>query len=464
MKHYSPFTKSFNDIKTEDLLALRDVNEGWYVEYKQAISKSTAIAKSISAFANSYGGWIFYGIKEHSKENSVAGEFIGIENSELDAALQKIRQAVANMSPACHFETKTLYGPCEAIGLKPDRAIVCLVVPQSIEAPHVHSGGYIYRRVADGSEPVPETDRYMVEKLFDRSKTTIGHYKKWHDNDPEFSKGESNSPFLRIMIKPNLWELPRSDFTFNLDSVKEILGAVTGRAICLPFDTIYPRAGGIIARQCKDNNPTNLSITWDLQSDLTSDITIPLNWCNGNIHDIRAFLHGYKQTAPFVEKLESTKIETTSVVDLNHLHHVLFGIVEAQRALQKKAGWPLDFHLKIKLLNVWRTIPFLDVPHFIKNIDKNGIPMCLTSNVTAPPGYHPETFAHVEDHSNGESNNSEIIIQTLFSFAPIADAYGIPILNMILAKHTEEDGFLSLALSEASKRAMEVQAIRQSYR
>lgn len=461
MNYYSPFTKSFDDIQTEDLLALRDVNEGWYVEYKQAISKSPAIAKSISAFANSYGGWIFYGIKEQSKVNSVAGEFIGIEHSELDAALQRIRQAVANMSPACHFETKTLYGPCETIGLETDRAIICVVVPQSIEAPHVHSSGYIYRRIADGSEPVPETDRHVVEKLFDRSKTTVARYKEWHDKDPEFSQGESDSPFLRIMIKPNLWGLPRSEFTFNLDSVKEILGAQTGKAISLPFDTIYPRAGGIIARQCKNNNPTHLSITWDLQRTLTSDITIPLSWCKGNTYAIQNFLYGYNHADIFAEKLRAAKIDTTSVVDLNHLHHVLFGIIETQRALQKKAGWPLDFYLKIKLLNVWRTIPFLDIPHFIKNIDKNGIPMCLTSNVTAPPGHHPETFAHIKEHSKIEINNSEAIIQTLLSFTPIADAYGIPLSNLITADSTEEDGFFYTALDDASKRAMEVQAIRQ---
>ncbi|MBH3400759.1 ATP-binding protein [Pseudomonas fluorescens] len=460
MNHYSPFTKNFDEIQTEDLLALREVNEGWYVEYKQAISKSTAIAKSISAFANSYGGWVFYGIKEHSKENSVAGEFVGIANSELDSALQRIRQAVANMSPACHFETKTLNGPCEAIGLETERAIICVGVPQSIEAPHVHSSGYIYRRIADGSEPVPETDRNVVEKLFDRSKKTIDRYKAWHDKDPEFSKAESEAPFLRIMIKPNLWGLPRSEFSFSLDNVKEILGAETGKAVCLPFDTIYPRSGGFIARQCKDNDPTNLSITWDLQSTLTSDITVPLSWCKGNTHTIQNFMYGYKNTDAFVEALRAAKIETTSVVDLNHLYHVLFGIIETQRALQKKAGWPLDFHLKIKLLNVWRTIPFLDVSHFIKIIRKNGIPMCLTSNATAPPGHHPETFAHIKEYTNRDIDNSVPLIQTLLSFIPIADAYGIPLANMIADDKDEDNDFLSTALTDASRRALEVQRIR----
>ncbi|NVZ96759.1 helix-turn-helix domain-containing protein [Pseudomonas sp. B6001] len=465
MNEYSPFENNFEDLKADDLSALKNINEGWYIEYKQAIPKSTAIAKSISAFANSYGGWIFYGIKEESKENSVAGEFIGIDISELDAALQRIRQAVANLSPACHFETRTLHGPSEIIGLDANRAIICVVVPQSIEAPHVHSSGYIYRRIADGSEPTPETDRHMIEKLFDRSKSTISRYKKWHDLDPEFSEAESNAPFLRIMIKPNLWRVPRSDFTFNIDSVRQTLGAKTGRPICLPFDTVYPRAGGIIARQCHNNDPTNLSVTWDLRNDLTSDITIPLNWCKGTTQDIRRYLSGYKHSEEFVDKLEKANIKNTSVVDLNYVHYVLRGIIEAQRELQLKAGWPLEFHLKIKLLNVWRTIPFLDLNHFLKNIDKNGIPMCLTSNVTAPPGHHPETFVRIREFQNADIEHSEAIGQTLLSFLPVADAYGIPLYEIIAEadySEDEKDGFFYTALTNAGSRAMEVQKLRNN--
>lgn len=464
MNHYSPFEKGFDEIETDDLLVLTDVNEGWYVEYKQAIPKSSAIAKSISALANSYGGWVFYGIKEHSKENSVAGEFLGIANSELDAASQKIRQAVANMSPACHFETKILYGPCSVIGLDDQRAIICVVVPQSIEAPHVHSGGYIYRRIADGSEPVPETDRHMIEKLFDRSKATISRYKEWHDKDPEFSESESKSPFIRVMIKPNLWEIPRAPFVFNISSVRDILSSRTEDAICLPFDTIYPRAGGIIARQCTNNNPTNLSLTWDLQHNLTSDITIPLNWRKGDTYEISDFLSGYDHAGEFIKKLKSANINNTCVVDLNYLHHVLLGIIQTQRELQRKAGWPLDFHLKIKLLNVWRTIPFLDVIHFIENIETNGIPMCLTSNATAPPGHHPETFKHIKEYSNPEIKNSEAIIQALLSFTPIAEAYGIP-LSMLITEDApqpeipQRDSFYT-ALANASKRAIDAQTLR----
>lgn len=202
-------------------LKLTDVTEGWYVEYKQEIPKSEAIAKSIAAMANSYGGWVFYGIKEQSKQNSVAGEFLGIDSTLADASLQRIRQAVASaINPACHYEAKALFGPCAEIGLGESKCIICVVVPQSIEAPHVHSKGCIYRRISDGSEPVPETDRYMVEKMFQRSQSLEREFETWINHDPELSNDEAKSPFLRIFIAPNIWKMPRTNYSLNIDSIK----------------------------------------------------------------------------------------------------------------------------------------------------------------------------------------------------------------------------------------------------
>ena len=38
---YSPFQKSFADLSADDLAALRDVPEGWYVEPEQPMRPST---------------------------------------------------------------------------------------------------------------------------------------------------------------------------------------------------------------------------------------------------------------------------------------------------------------------------------------------------------------------------------------------------------------------------------------
>lgn len=55
---YTPFDKSFSELQANDLLVLKKVHEGWYVDYKVAPLNTRSYAKAISAMANTYGGWI----------------------------------------------------------------------------------------------------------------------------------------------------------------------------------------------------------------------------------------------------------------------------------------------------------------------------------------------------------------------------------------------------------------------
>lgn len=114
---YNPFVKSFDEIHPSDLEILFSVAEGWYVEYKQ--EDAGAVAKSVTAFANTYGGWLFFGIAEKSKDDAVAGAFPGIACEDADGVLQRIRQAVAaHAQPYPYFTVKALKGPVEAIGCR----------------------------------------------------------------------------------------------------------------------------------------------------------------------------------------------------------------------------------------------------------------------------------------------------------------------------------------------------------
>jgi hypothetical protein len=82
--------------------------------------------------------------------------------------------------------------------------IICVSVPLNPNAPHVHTKGYIYRRVADGSKPKPENDRFVIDQLFQRSQELRKQHAEWHDRDPEFSENERTQPFIRLLITPGL--------------------------------------------------------------------------------------------------------------------------------------------------------------------------------------------------------------------------------------------------------------------
>src|ERR1043166_6158373 len=116
---YSPFDKPLQHLEAADLAILQTTHEGWYVEYKAEIASASSIAKSISAFSNTYGGWLFYGIQEKSKDETIAGQFPGIARSDVDVANQRIRQAAAShIAPSPYFNIKIIWGPCEEIRLQ----------------------------------------------------------------------------------------------------------------------------------------------------------------------------------------------------------------------------------------------------------------------------------------------------------------------------------------------------------
>jgi predicted HTH transcriptional regulator len=75
---YNPFNCDIDELTPDHLAVLRDTSEGWYIEYKREASKTRDIAKSLSAFANHYGGWIFYGIVGSDDGRNTAESFPGM--------------------------------------------------------------------------------------------------------------------------------------------------------------------------------------------------------------------------------------------------------------------------------------------------------------------------------------------------------------------------------------------------
>lgn len=74
---YSPFDKDIKDLQPEDLSAQRSVHEGWYVECKREEITASAMAKALSAFANTFGGWLFPGpFRQPSWWNSHGGPIV----------------------------------------------------------------------------------------------------------------------------------------------------------------------------------------------------------------------------------------------------------------------------------------------------------------------------------------------------------------------------------------------------
>src|SRR5690348_14200117 len=60
---FNPLAKPFDSIDLRDIERLRNVPEGWYVEYKSQPILARDAAKSLAAFANHFGGWLIFGVQ-----------------------------------------------------------------------------------------------------------------------------------------------------------------------------------------------------------------------------------------------------------------------------------------------------------------------------------------------------------------------------------------------------------------
>ena len=108
---YTPFDIDLNEISQTDLATLREVSEGWYVEYKSEVTNPRSLAKSLSSFANRYGGWLILGVQENPKDHTAAS-FPGVPNSDLTSILQQLRDAAKDLlQPTLPLFHHILTGP-----------------------------------------------------------------------------------------------------------------------------------------------------------------------------------------------------------------------------------------------------------------------------------------------------------------------------------------------------------------
>lgn len=452
MKNYSPFDSLLADLTPSELIRLKETSEGWYVEYKRGVVPSKELGKSISAFANTYGGWLFLGVDEESKSNPVAGSFPGIPEAEVDAAIQKLRKAaVDSINPTPFFDYKILRGPATEVGLPAGQAVICVHIPRSSKTPHVHKSGSIYRRVADSSEPRPETDRFMLDKLWQRGDEIKRQHEVWLESDPEFGELETGT-FLRVMLDPDPWR----DKGFCIDvpeqQIRDLFRMPGDSVSGLPFDSVHQTGRGLIARQLAGNDPNHLSLTWDLGWDFKSDILIPLPQCHAtNVEELAIDLQGYETVERFVRVIEKYHLSALRIVDLTMLFNLLVGVADMKRRLCELVGWRDGYHFKYRLLNAWRTIPFIDLTTAQDHLETNGLSMCLSSTVTYPSRTGPDRYIEIERALDIDDPKFRCLAQGTLMFSAVAIAYGI-------SMPTDQDHFSDYldSISRAGSRAVDV--------
>lgn len=415
---YTPFDKALKDILPSDLQTLRLVSEGWYVEYKSKVIPVRKLAKSLSAFANQYGGWLFLGVEEDSETHMAKG-FPGIYLDEVNKLIQMLKEAARSLlTPEVFYETRVLNGPIDEVGLSQDRAIVIVRIPAGGDTPYVHADGKIFRRVADSSDPKAENDRFVFDRLWERGERSRERLRNFVTRTPVTAENEKQNSYLHLTISSDPYELGSKSFQGNFDDFAAIM-----KSNPIPFDSFYSRSGGFIARQIANNNPFNRLFTWEFDWHCHSFITLPINVFNDPY--MQSMMH-YSTGRKFGSMLRDSGIRHSKILDLNILFEAIYSIVIRHRTLAEKAGIDGPFYVKAHLQNVWRTVPFLDMSSFVAHIVKYNIPVVQDDHALAPPGTNLESFVLLPERDSQSLSPGDMITDGVYVFIPILAALGIP--------------------------------------
>lgn len=228
-----------------------------------------------------------------------------------------------------------------------------------------------------------------------------------------------------------------------LPEIRTLLKAEQQTVYAIPFDTVYTSANGFLGRQLRNNDPHSLGLTYRLRRDLVSELIIPMPLHTPRaIYHLRESLAGYCHADRLCDLFDQQGYEDPKVVDLNFILKILMAVAELEDNILKRAGWTHGYHCKAVLLNVWRTIPFLNSPTILKEYEKHGVPMMMDGRVVSRPDSRPDTFKSVGQFDDIDVPSAKFALQGLYMFWSIADAYGIPMFE------AEGDGANKEFLSE----------------
>ena len=399
---FSPFSRPLARLRANDLAVLRDVPEGWWVEYKLQPNGKRGIAKSISSFANSEGGWIFYGIEEVDSDGEKrAGCFQGVPLSSIPSIRNDIRTAANHHTkPTPFYDVKVLKGPCDEIGLAEERGIVVVLVPLGHDAPYIHSKGVVYRRKADESDPVPETDRSRMDSLWERGRRDRSRLATVIDTDPVLAQSESNMSYARLFLLADPFGERGYRSEIGLEQFRKAVGkSIDPEHVDMVFDTTYQEGDCYVGRMVAGNSPYQAVLTLEYLPDCSFIATIPLNtWPVLRNHgDLRAGLRRYKFASEFLDLVDTDADERDArVVDLNYLAVVIMGLFAKHRVLLEMEGAKIPVMAKLRLGNMWRRIPFVDMPEYMQCIKEDGLPVVGRQVLLVPPGTEPGSMLRVE--------------------------------------------------------------------
>ena len=425
---YTPFDVDLHEITETHVAKLQEVPEGRFVEYKSEPPSPRQLAKSLAAFANREGGWLFLGIQEDPADHTAAS-FPGLPGAEVASTLEQLRNATKDLlQPTVPFFHHTLKGPLTNISLPPGHSIVIIQIPESAYPPHVHNDGRIYVRTADSSSPISAADSRTIDLLHQKAEQKIFLLEALVDRSPQISQGEESTTYLHLTLCSDPFRV--LDHWFS-GSFADFSAAMSGPP--LPFDNIYTTQDGFVARQALNHERYKRLLTWEFSKTCNSFITYPLEtlevpsgFQDGSIHALGVWSR-YDCGERFASLLVDKGLWSAKVLDLNMLVAIIGGIILRHRSLARLAGVKGPFQLRARMENTWRVVPFIDTSRYISHIEDFDVPIVQDTDLRVPSLRWPEGFITLPELDQAPELHEEVGNPwAIMAWIAIVEALGIP--------------------------------------
>ena len=150
--------KIWNKLRLKDIekyLNTIEDDETFFMEFKEEDIRNVQLTKEISAFANSFGGYVFLGVNDSKKIVGCSSKWTEL----------KINTIVCNgISPTPQFDIKKF-------NLKNSRKLYIIKVEEGSNPPYITNDGYIYHRVSSSSDRVKDAN--TLNNLYLRNQNNI---------------------------------------------------------------------------------------------------------------------------------------------------------------------------------------------------------------------------------------------------------------------------------------------------
>lgn len=411
MNYYSPFNKPIQQVEGKDLVTLKTAYEGWYLDYKSDSIEISNFAKSMSAFANHEGGWLFVGVKEEEVPNPEKGKkhntklrnaasFPGVDTSRCESVIQDLRTAASNayLSPRIVFEAFTVHGPVPEIELEAGKSVILVHVPSSPNPPHVHKDGCVYRRHLDSCDPVPVTARGELDEMWRRATRNAAQLETFLFQPVSEAPGHlRDAPVVHIYLFVSEM-LEAGDVGLTYARFVEVLKGISNAHSPSTLTHFGSTHDGYVARvrYTSDGSKSEiLSLRWWNNGSIR--LTVPIRqisftkvWRRESGDSFGVFQRLLKD-APFHVAGENG-YHGPDVLDLGSWVLTVVAMFGYYLGLHQSVQLTPELTCKVIVKGVRGYVPFLPVAVFLDQCRTSGIPVVEDPLFMLPPGLGRDSF------------------------------------------------------------------------